>query len=511
MKVLLRKWHGRFDAMLQASGGAIAPGGNRSVASLLPGIGLMVGVLAIAVIAMLALPILFDHAIANIAALPLAGFFVGETRSLAQKRADLSKLYIELDKASEEIKSGVSQTRGEEIEAKAKEAEALQAEVDQAERIQKIASKGRELAGEPAMPVAKDSKENKGRGAGVGSDGTPVVGYVSVGDLFVGSPEFKSYMDNLPQIGVPSQRVNLKTLHEKLVPVTEKMVESKAIPTVTNVIQVDRVADIVRTPATDRLVLRDVLQVAATDSNSIEYLVISAVTNAAAPVAENASKPESTMTVTNATAPVRTLAHWMPITEQQLQDVPGLRAMVDNELLYGLRKVEENQIMYGSGAGENLQGILTLAGVPLITRTAPSATQNLDRVKIGATDIMVAGGEPNAVVVHPIDWEQIVLLKGTDNRYVWAMIESDNGPRVWGMSVVETVATKNPANLQRYLLVGDFLRGATLYDRQQANVSVGFVNDDFIKNRRTIRAEERVALAIKRPTYFAKYETATAV
>src|SRR4051812_18466220 len=103
MKVLLKKWHGRFDAVLQNSGGTVAGGGSRSIMSLLPGIGFMCCMLAIAVIAMLALPILAHHAVAHIATLPIAGFGIGETRNLAQKKTDLAKLYRELDDAQKEI------------------------------------------------------------------------------------------------------------------------------------------------------------------------------------------------------------------------------------------------------------------------------------------------------------------------------------------------------------------------------------------------------------------------
>lgn len=430
---------------------------------------------------------------------------------LTEKKDVLAKLYVELDGAQKEIDAGtVSQTRGEEIEAKAKEAEALQKEIDQAERIAGLAAKGREVA-EVVLPTGKSNAESKGRGAGMGSDGSPIVGFKSVGAMFADSPELANYLQSGAPAGVGSAPFAVKNLHEKFIPVTEKMVETKAVPTLTGVIQADRVAEVVRTTENDRLHLRDLLQVSQTGSSSVEYVVLSSYTRAAAPVAESAAKPEAALAATTATAPVRTLAVHMPVTEQQLQDVAGIRSMIDNELLYDLRKLEEEQFMYGSGAGQNLQGLLTLAGVTAVTRTAPSATQNIDRIKIAATDVMVAGGEPNGVAIHPIDWEAVVLQKGTDNRYIWAMIETDNGPRIWGMNVVETVAMKNPANLQRFFLVGDFIRGATVWDREQASIAVGWINAQFTQNLRTIRAEERLAFGIKRPAFFKKYETATAV
>lgn len=447
---------------------------------------------------------------------------VGETKNLATKKKELAALFVELETAQKEMTEGKELTpaRGEEIEAKAKEAERLQAEIDKVDRIARIVAQGKEVhEDDEALPETKGSPSGRKRSGLVHADGTPIEGFMSIGTAFVLSEQFKQYSENgIPAPGIVSAPVMVKGLREPMIPVSQKMMsairESKAIATVgADVIVPQRIADVVRTTENDRLTIRDLLQVAPTDSNSIEYVVISDYTRAAAPTAEGAAKPEATMEIDTATAPVRTIAVWMPVTEQQLQDVRGLRSMIDNELLYDLEKKEEEQIAYGSGSGQNLQGILTLAGVPSVTRDAPDAatTQNLDRIRIAITDIMTNGFNPNGVAIHPIDWEGIVLLKGTDERYIWAMIPTDNGPRVWGIDVVESVGMKNPASTQRHFLVGDFIRGASLHDREQANVAVGFINDQFIKNMRTIRAEERVALAIKRPLAFEKYETAAAV
>jgi HK97 family phage major capsid protein len=450
--------------------------------------------------------------------------FIGPT--IAEKKKALAQLFVELETAQKEMSEGkeLPANRGEEIEAKAKEAEALQKEIDKYDRIARLAEKGKELdPDDEALPEteSKSLLESKRRGGSrlVAADGSPIEGVMSIGTAFVLTKEFEHYRQNgIPAPGVVSQPVMVKGLREPMIPVSRKFLEDeivkKAIATVgADVIQPMRIAEVVRTTENDRLTFRDLLQVAPTTSNAIEYVVIADYTRAAAGVAEAAGKPEATMEIDTATTPVRTLAVWMPVTEQQLQDVPALRSMIDNELLYDLEKTEEEQIAYGSGAGQNLQGLLTLAGIPSVTRDAPDAatTQNLDRIRIAITDIMTAGFNPNGVAIHPIDWEGIVLLKGTDERYIWAMIPTDNGPRVWGIDVVESVGMKNPANLQRHFLVGDFIRGATLYDREQANVAVGFINDQFIKNMRTVRAEERVALAIKRPLAFEKYETRAAV
>jgi hypothetical protein len=59
-------------------------------------------------------------------------------------------------------------------------------------------------------------------------------------------------------------------------------------------------------------------------------------------------------------------------------------------------------------------------------------------------------------------------------------------------------------------LVGDYQRGATLWDRERSSISVGFINDQFIRNQRTILAEARAAFGVRRPGAFRKHETQAA-
>ncbi len=72
-------------------------------------------------------------------------------------------------------------------------------------------------------------------------------------------------------------------------------------------------------------------------------------------------KPQTNLQFVGEQAPVRTIAHWEAAHRNVLADVPQLRGIIDNELLYGLRLREDDQILSGTGTGEDLQGILTSA------------------------------------------------------------------------------------------------------------------------------------------------------
>jgi hypothetical protein len=298
----------------------------------------------------------------------------------------------------------------------------------------------------------------------------------TVGKLFVESDIYRRFSSGTWPQGVPTERFEAPSPF---------MVEQKAVVGVgAGVIQAGRDARRVRLPEMDRLTIRDVMDVRPLSSNTADFVTVGPGTVVA----------------------VRTIAVTTPIDEATLQDVDQVQRIIDDELSYQVRLVEERQMLWGNGTGQNLQGLIPLAGVPAITR---GAAQLLDRIAAGQTDVRLAGFEPNAVVIHPLDWEAIVALKATGGEYIHSDSHVDPANlRVWGMNVVITVSAKSPTATTRSLIVGDFQRGATLYDRSTLAVQFGYVSDQFRRNQRTLRAEERVAFAIRSPLAFAKFQTA---
>lgn len=252
-----------------------------------------------------------------------------------------------------------------------------------------------------------------------------------------------------------------------------------------------REGEIVR-PARERLTIRDLLSVGQTTSNSIEYVEQTGFTNNAKFVSEGTQKPYSDLAYELRTTPVRTLAHLFKVARQAWDDAAVLRSDIDNEGRYGLDVVEEAALLAGDGVGQNLFGLIPQADVFDRGETGDS---KLDTVLRAKTQVRLNYYEPNGLVLHPADYEEMMLTKASDaGVYVFGDPRSGAEPTPWGMSVVVTTAID-----EGDFLIGDFRRAATIYDRMGTEVLISSENaDDFEKNMLTVRIEKRLALAVKR-------------
>lgn len=260
---------------------------------------------------------------------------------------------------------------------------------------------------------------------------------------------------------------------------------------------------------TERQVIRDLLPVIPVTTSSVDYAIQATRTNNAATVAEAAAKPYSDFTWTSATVSVRVIAHLAKLTRQALEDAPRLAGEVDAELRYGLRYVEERQFLYGNNTGQNLHGIVPQAtAFAMNAGYVPNALATLvDVLRLAILQVALALVPADAIVLNDADWAIIEMTKTTDGAYLFANPQGSVSPRMWGLPVVVT-----PAMLAGDFLVGAFRAGAVIYDRMGVEVLISTENaDDFEKNLATMRAEERTAIAVKRPTAFVTGDFAAAL
>lgn len=208
-------------------------------------------------------------------------------------------------------------------------------------------------------------------------------------------------------------------------------------------------------------------------------------------------KPMSNLTVAPVIYPVATIAHLLRAHRNILEDEPRLKDFINRRMVDGVKLAEDDAILYGTGAGESITGIMNVSGVQAFTGAAsdPLSAQ----IRRAATLAMIAEYEPNGLVVHPSDWEDLELETTLTGEYRLAVNVAAGGQkRVWNMDIVTTTAM----NATEFLL-GSFGLGATLYDRERTSVLVSTEDsDNFRRNAVTIRAEERIALVVDRPESF---------
>lgn len=243
-----------------------------------------------------------------------------------------------------------------------------------------------------------------------------------------------------------------------------------------------------------RLTIRDLLDVVPTTSGSIDYARQITRTNAAAPVAEGAAKPYSTYVWEQVNTPVRTIAHLAKITRQAMDDSVQLQGEVESEMRYGLFYAEEDQLLNGDGTGQNIDGLIANA-TAYAAPFDPAGTETVvDLVFLGMLQAELALYPADGVILNTADFGRVRLLKDTTGAYLLGGPQGSDAPRLWGAPVVAT-----PAIAIDKFLVGGFQQ-QRLYDRMAPEVLISSENvDDFEKNLYTMRCEERIALAVRRP------------
>jgi HK97 family phage major capsid protein len=247
------------------------------------------------------------------------------------------------------------------------------------------------------------------------------------------------------------------------------------------------------------LTIRDLLATGVTDSPAIVYMLEQTFTNAAATVSEAAAKPESALVFNQVTEHVTKIAHWLPVTEEMLEDVSQIAAYIDTRLRLGLDLVEEDQLLNGNGVAPNLTGIINRTGVLTSALGAAPDTAADAIYRALVTVFTTSWVMPDAIVMNPINWKTITLMKDTLGRYIGGgPFDSPADQMLWGLRVVVT-----PVIAAGTALMGAFATQAQVWTRGTTRVEASNSHQDFfIKNLVAIRGERREALAVYRPSAF---------
>lgn len=309
----------------------------------------------------------------------------------------------------------------------------------------------------------------------------------SFGRMFVESDEFKAFSEKT----TPRGRVDM-TFKAAITSLT-----TDADGSAGDLVTSTRLPGIIAPPER-RMTVRDLITPGRMDGSLLEYVKETGWTNNAGMVAETAKKPESTMKFDLVSTSAKVIAHFVKASRQILSDASMLQSYIDGRLRYGLAYKEEQQLLNGDGTGQNLLGIIPQA-TAYVAPFDPAGTETvIDTIRLALLQAELAEFPSSGIVMNPIDWARIELLKDTTGRYIIGNPQGTINATLWAKPVVTTQAIA----VDKFL-AGAFRLGAQVFDRWQARVEVATENeDDFVKNLVTILAEERLALAVYRPEAF---------
>jgi HK97 family phage major capsid protein len=240
----------------------------------------------------------------------------------------------------------------------------------------------------------------------------------------------------------------------------------------------------------------DIVPMDTTDQAAYVFMEETTFTNNAAEAAEGGTYGEAALALTQQSSTVRKVAVFLPVTDEQLEDVAGLPSYVNRRLPFMLQQRLDGQILVGNGTAPNLRGVNNVVG---IQTQAKGADPVFDAVLKGATKVRVTGrAAPGHVVFHPNDWQDLRLTRTVDGIYILGNPNQPGPDSIWGLRVVESDAqTENTA------VVGDFANYSLLAIKRGIDVQVSNSHSTyFVEGKQAIRADMRAALVFFRPAAF---------
>ena len=251
------------------------------------------------------------------------------------------------------------------------------------------------------------------------------------------------------------------------------------------------------TAARTPLVIRDLFGSETISGSTLVYLVEGALQGAPAVTAEAAEKPQIHFAdPTVKTVSLAKVACHIKESDEYINDFPFLASAINGRLLYELGLVEQAKLV------TDLLGTSGILSDTTSWTASSTATELADLILKAAMDVeQNSGFAADAIVLNPADWYVLRVAKDGENRYYGGgMFGAQNIPNLWGIPVCTSASMAAGT-----IAVGAFKTCGSVV--QNGGVSVEAVNtneDDFVKNLMTIRAEERLALAVRRPAGFKK-------
>jgi HK97 family phage major capsid protein len=247
----------------------------------------------------------------------------------------------------------------------------------------------------------------------------------------------------------------------------------------------------------------DLIPIRRTTQNAYVFMRQTTRTNNAAEIAESTqgslqSLAESAFAWTEVTETIRKIGHFVPVTDEQLEDIEGMEDLLRQDMLDGVRERLSDQILDGNGTAPNIEGFLD-AGRTGVNSHDGSGEAIAVAIAGGIEDCQVTGfAQPDAVIMHPTDWWSFKTAQAADGVLLNGPAAGNIPQVIWGRPVVVTTEIA-----QGSALTGAFARYSRLAVRRGVEVQISSEHASyFIQGVKAIKAEMRATLAVLREEAF---------
>lgn len=262
-----------------------------------------------------------------------------------------------------------------------------------------------------------------------------------------------------------------------------------------------------------KLLIADLFAQGATTSDQVSYAAESSFNNSAAGTSESSAYPQSDDTLVRRVEQVGKITHFSKTTDEMVADAPQYATFLENRMVFGVQYKEDSDLLVATGY-PSVNGLLNRSGFQSnitagTTAAGAAASAVIDDVYKQISAIRAnAFLEPDAIVVHPTDWQNIRLAKDANSQYygggpftgAYGNSGFVNVDSLWGLRVVISAAIPSGT-----MLVGAYRVGGQVFRRSGVTIEMTNSNDtDFTSGLISIRAQERLALVIYYANAFGK-------
>jgi HK97 family phage major capsid protein len=247
---------------------------------------------------------------------------------------------------------------------------------------------------------------------------------------------------------------------------------------------------------TNQPLIMDYANVGRTNSSRIIFVNEVAGEGDAAMTAEGALKPLADFDLETVESTARKIAIRFKISEEMLDDIPFIEDQIRTIGGRKLRLELDDNMLNGDNVAPNLNGIVPQAPQYTITSLNASVNNanNFDALIAARTQLATLNFAPTHVFMNPVDYAKMILTKTTQDEYVLLQLELKNGS-ILGQRVIES----NQIPAGSFLMIDMSILNVLIY--KDLRVEMGWENDDFSRNLRTIIMELRIHQFISENNY----------